>query len=105
MHLASKGLTNFSPMNSGGTVDMGPFTVSLVRADHSAGMVEQGVTFPLGSANGAIIAAKGEPTLWHMGDTDIFSDMSLISELHDVDVCICPIGTASPWAARRRRWR
>lgn len=92
MFLASKGLRTFSPMNTGGTVDMGAFKVSLVRADHSAGQVEAGVGFPLGDANGAIIAAPGEPVLWHMGDTDIFSDMALIAELHEVDACICPIG-------------
>ena len=40
--------------------------------------------------------------LWHMGDTDIFSDMGLIAEIHDVKVCICPIGdrfTMSPHTA------
>lgn len=92
MYLASRGLTQFSPMNAGGTVDLGAFAVSLVRADHSAGQVEQGVNFPLGNANGAIITAKGEPVVWHMGDTDIFSDMALISDLYKVEVCICPIG-------------
>jgi L-ascorbate metabolism protein UlaG (beta-lactamase superfamily) len=45
-----------------------------------------------GNANGAVIKAKGEKTLWHMGDTDIFSDMALISESHGVEACICPIG-------------
>src|SRR4051794_16855882 len=35
MWLASKGLTSFEPMNTGGTVDVGGFRVSLVRADHS----------------------------------------------------------------------
>jgi L-ascorbate metabolism protein UlaG (beta-lactamase superfamily) len=92
MHLASKGLKSFQPMNTGGTVDLGAFSVTLVRADHSAGMGEGGVNVPLGSANGAIIKAKGETTLWHMGDTDIFSDMALISELHGVETCICPVG-------------
>lgn len=92
MYLASQGLKAFQPMNTGGTVDLGAFSVSLVRADHSAGLVEGGVTFPLGNPNGAIIKAKGEKTLWHMGDTDIFSDMALISEIHDVEACICPIG-------------
>jgi L-ascorbate metabolism protein UlaG (beta-lactamase superfamily) len=92
MYLASKGLKSFEPMNTGGTVDLVAFSVSLVRADHSAGLVEGGVNFPLGNANGAVIKAKGEKTLWHMGDTDIFSDMALISELHGVEACICPIG-------------
>lgn len=92
MYLASKGLKRFEPMNTGGTIDCGAFSVSLVRADHSAGLVEGGVGFPLGNANGAIIKAPGEKTLWHMGDTDIFSDMALISELYGVEICICPIG-------------
>jgi L-ascorbate metabolism protein UlaG (beta-lactamase superfamily) len=92
MYLASQGLKTFSPMNTGGTVDFGAFRASLVRADHSAGLFDQGVAAPLGSANGVIVKAKNEPTLWHMGDTDIFSDMQLISDLHEVDVCLCPIG-------------
>jgi L-ascorbate metabolism protein UlaG (beta-lactamase superfamily) len=92
MHLASKGLKTFQPMNTGGTVDLGRFSVTLVRADHSAGMGEAGVTVPVGNPNGAIIKAKGEKTLWHMGDTDIFSDMALLAEIHGVEACICPIG-------------
>jgi L-ascorbate metabolism protein UlaG (beta-lactamase superfamily) len=92
MHLAAKGVKSFSPMNTGGTVDFGAFRASLVRADHSAGMGEGGVAQPVGNANGVIIRAANEPTLWHMGDTDIFSDMALISELYGVEVCICPIG-------------
>ena len=71
---------------------LGAFSVSLVRADHSAGLGEAGVTVPVGNANGAIVKAPGEKTLWHMGDTDIFSDMALIAELHGVEICICPIG-------------
>ncbi len=92
MYLASKGLQKFEPMNTGGTIDLGAFSVSLVRADHSAGLGEAGVNVPVGSANGAIVKAAGEKTLWHMGDTDIFSDMALIAELHGVEICICPIG-------------
>ncbi|GAU85206.1 metal-dependent hydrolase [Bosea sp. BIWAKO-01] len=92
MYLASKGLKKFEPMNTGGTVDLGAFQTTLVRADHSAGLVEAGVGYPLGSANGAVIKAPGEKTLWHMGDTDIFPGMALISELNAVDICICPIG-------------
>ena len=33
-----------------------------------------------------------KPTVLHMGDTDIFSDMKLINELHQPDVGIVPIG-------------
>ncbi len=92
MWLASQGLQTFSPMNTGGTVDVGGFTVSMVRADHSAGMVEAGVGFPLGSANGLIVKAPGEPVVYHMGDTDIFGDMALIAEIHQPRIGLVPIG-------------
>ncbi|WP_372425500.1 metal-dependent hydrolase [Salinarimonas chemoclinalis] len=92
MYLAGQGVERFDPMNTGGTVDEGGFTVTMVRADHSAGLVEQGVGFPLGNANGLIVKAPGQPTVYHMGDTDIFSDMALIAELHRPDVVLVPIG-------------
>ena len=87
-------------MNTGGSVDLGAFSVTLVRADHSAGMGEAGVAVPVGNANGAIIKAPGEKTLWHMGDTDIFSDMALLAEIHGVEACICPIGDRFTMGAR-----
>ncbi|MFH6784428.1 MULTISPECIES: metal-dependent hydrolase [Methylobacterium] len=92
MWLASKGVTQFEPMNTGGTVDVGGFQVSLVRADHSAGMSEAGVTVPLGLPNGVIVRAEGEPTVYHMGDTDIFGDMALIQEIYRPDVLMVPVG-------------
>ena len=92
MHLAKEGVENFDPMNTGGTTDQGGFTVTLVRADHSAGLVESNVNFPLGNANGIIVKAPGEPTVYHMGDTDIFGDMGLIAEIHQPDIVMVPIG-------------
>ena len=92
MYLASKGLRSFDPMNTGGTTEQDGFTVTLVRADHSAGLVESGVAFPLGSANGVVVKAPGEPTVYHMGDTDIFGDMGLIGEVHRPDVVMVPVG-------------
>lgn len=92
MWLATKGLQNFDPMNTGGTTDQGGFRVTLVRADHSAAMIEAGVTVPLGFPNGIVVRAPGEPTLYHMGDTDIFGDMALIAELYRPDIVIVPIG-------------
>jgi len=38
------------------------------------------------------VRAKGEPTVYHMGDTDIFSDMSLIAEIYRPEVVMVPIG-------------
>ncbi len=92
MWLASKGLRSFDPMNTGGTTDQGGFSVTMVRADHSSGDVTDGVAMALGPANGVIVKAPGEPTVWHMGDTDAFSDMAMIQELHGPEIAMVPIG-------------
>ena len=100
--LVSKGLGKLNPMNTGGTTDLGGFTVTLVRADHSSGVMVDGTPVYLGNPCGAIIKAHGEPTVYHMGDTDIFSDMALIAELHEPDIAMVPVGdrfTMSPFTA------
>jgi L-ascorbate metabolism protein UlaG (beta-lactamase superfamily) len=90
--LSANGLEKFNPMNTGGTTDLGGFTVTLVRADHSSGDMVNGTPIYLGNPCGAIIKAVGEPTVYHMGDTDIFSDMQLIAEIHQPKVAMVPIG-------------
>jgi L-ascorbate metabolism protein UlaG (beta-lactamase superfamily) len=92
MWLASKGLEKFDPMNAGGTTEQGGFTVTLVRADHSSGEMQDGVSVYLGNPCGAIITATGEPTIYHLGDTDIFSDMALIAEIYQPKIAFVPIG-------------
>ncbi len=92
MWLASKGLEKFDPMNTGGTTDQGGFKVTLVRADHSTGLIESGGPASLGHPNGVIVTAPGEPTVYHMGDTAIFGDMALINEIYRPDVLFVPIG-------------
>jgi len=92
MWLAKKGIEKLNPMNTGGTVDVGSFSVSMVRADHSSGSNEGDTSIYLGNPHGLVIKAKGEPTVWHLGDTDIFSDMALIAEIYEPKVAIVPIG-------------
>lgn len=100
MWLAKQGVTTFDPMNTGGTTDQGDFKVSLVRADHSAGLVEMDVGYPLGSANGVVLTPNDGPALLHMGDTDIFSDMALINEIWAPEIGIVPIGDRFTMGAR-----
>jgi L-ascorbate metabolism protein UlaG (beta-lactamase superfamily) len=102
MWLAAKGLQKFDPMNTGGTTDQGGFSVTLVRADHSSGDIVDGRPIYLGNPCGAIIKSPGQPTVYHMGDTDIFSDMGLIAEIHQPAIAMVPIGdrfTMSPVTA------
>jgi|SRR5581483_5430623 len=102
MWLAGKGLEKFDPMNTGGTTDQDGFTVTLVRADHSSGDIANGMPIYLGNPCGVIVKAPGEPTVYHLGDTDIFSDLALIAEIHQPKVAMVPIGdrfTMSPKTA------
>lgn len=92
MWLATKGVAKTDPMNSGGTTDQGGFTVTFVRADHSATMIEGEVFTPLGNPNGIVIRTADEPSVYHMGDTDLFGDMALIQELYAPDILMVPIG-------------
>jgi L-ascorbate metabolism protein UlaG (beta-lactamase superfamily) len=91
-YLQAQGATNLEHMNTGGTTDQGAFRVTLVRADHSASLGDMGVMQPVGNANGVVLRFKDAPTLYHMGDTDIFSDMALINELYQPKIGIVPIG-------------
>lgn len=89
--LGGQGLSNFQMMNTGGTIALDGFTVTMVRADHSSGG-DGSVPAYLGNPTGLIVKAEGEPAIWHLGDTDIFSDMALISEIHQPKVALVPIG-------------
>lgn len=91
-YLASKGIGGTGVMmNTGGTVDLGGFTVTMVRADHSSGGDSKPSEY-LGNPTGLIVKAPGEPTVWHLGDTDIFSDLALLAEIHQPKVVFIPIG-------------
>ncbi|TCT39509.1 metal-dependent hydrolase [Martelella mediterranea] len=91
--LSTKGLEKLEPGNTGGTVDFGSFTVTFTNALHSSAfLTEDGVSHALGNPNGLMLHIDDEPTVYHMGDTDIFSDMALINELHGPAIGLVPIG-------------
>ena len=91
--LGSKGVEKIEMGNTGGTVSFGSFSVTFTNALHSSAQItEDGVSHALGNANGLMLHFDDEPTLLHMGDTDIFSDMGLINELHAPEIGLVPIG-------------
>jgi L-ascorbate metabolism protein UlaG (beta-lactamase superfamily) len=96
MWLARQGLEKMEPMNTGGQVDCGEFSVALTIAFHSSGQMDEtgGMSQALGMPNGVVVTPKdkSQPVVWHMGDTDIFSDMGLIAELYAPEVVMVPIG-------------
>jgi L-ascorbate metabolism protein UlaG (beta-lactamase superfamily) len=95
MHLVSKGVPQkaINPGNQGGTVDCGGFTTTFVKAEHSSSsQTGGGGNIYLGNPLGLVLHFAGAPTIYHMGDTDIFSDMALIADLHRPQIGMVPIG-------------
>ncbi|MGB8277847.1 MAG: metal-dependent hydrolase [Methylovirgula sp.] len=92
MYLAGQGIENINPGNTGGTIDCGSFAVSFTQALHSSGTVVNGQYVYLGNPMGIVISPKAGPSLYHMGDTDIFSDMALIAELRKPQIGLVPVG-------------
>lgn len=45
-----------------------------------------------GNPGGFVVSVKNGPTLYHTGDTDVFSDMALITRFDKVDVMLACIG-------------
>jgi len=102
--LSSKGVKNTAPMNLGGSQKVCGMDVSMVRADHSSSLIDQGTLLDGGVATGMVFKMPGGFTFYHAGDTALFSDMQLIAELYRPKLAFLPIGdvfTMDPHQAAR----
>lgn len=90
--LESKGVTNTSGMNKGGTQKVGEIEVTMVQAVHSCGIQDGDKIIYGGEACGYIVRLPGGLSVYHAGDTAVFSDMKLIGELYSPEVAMLPIG-------------
>lgn len=90
--LNAHGVENTLDMNKGGTQTIGPVQVTMVHADHSCGILDEGRIVYGGEAAGYILHFTNGLRLWHMGDTAVFGDMALIAGLYRPDVILMPIG-------------
>lgn len=91
--IGKQGVDAIEPMNTGGTVKFDDFSVTLTQAFHSSSWIDdQGTISYLGMPNGLMLHFQDGPTVFHMGDTDIFSDMAIIEELHHPRIGIVPVG-------------
>jgi L-ascorbate metabolism protein UlaG (beta-lactamase superfamily) len=98
--LDSQGVADdkLSDPNLGGTVEFDWGWISLVPAWHTNTIpgsdeapfsAEHGIS--IGTAAGLLVNLDGK-TVYHAGDTCLFSDMKLIAERSPVDVALLPIG-------------
>jgi len=76
------GIEKVEPMNIGGPISVEGIKIALTPAWH---------TSQRGDPTGVIIQALGK-TVYHAGDTGLFSDMKLIGELYKPDIALIPIG-------------
>jgi L-ascorbate metabolism protein UlaG (beta-lactamase superfamily) len=97
--LESKGVTNCSAMNKGGTQNVGPLGVTMTHAVHSCGILDEGKIVYGGEAAGYILHLPDKRRIYFSGDTNVFSDMALIQEIYQPQLAMLPIGdlfTMSP---------
>ena len=102
--LEKQGVKNTAPMNLGGSQEVLGTRVTMVRADHSCGILDGDQVLYGGSAAGYVVRLPGGFTFYHSGDTALFTDMQLLCELYRPELAFLPIGdlfTMDPHQAAR----
>ena len=79
------------PMNKGGSVKIEGVTLRLTNAFHSSSYDGKHGTVYAGEACGVVVSA-GNHSVYHAGDTSLFSDMKQIGELYRPTIALLPIG-------------
>jgi L-ascorbate metabolism protein UlaG (beta-lactamase superfamily) len=92
--LGSKGIDDQSIVtgNKGGTLEVSGLKITMVHAEHSCGISDNGQILYGGEPCGLVIEFENGFTIYFAGDTDVFGDMALIAELSRFDVAFLPIG-------------
>ena len=76
------------PMNTGGTADLVWGRVTNTYARHSSSFKNG----RYGGLAGGFVVEVGGKTVYHAGDTALFSEMARIGERFDIDLAFLPIG-------------
>ena len=81
-------------VNVGGTVQVKDALIHWVEAVHSTGFSKDMKSPPqyAGPAMGVVIEIEDGPSLYHAGDTDVFSSMELIASRYKPTVALLPVG-------------
>jgi len=91
VYLGQKGL-NAHGMNIGGAYEFDFGRVKYTQAFHSSSYEEEDGTFIYTGMPAGILLTIGEKTIYHLGDTALFSDLKLYGDMHDIDLAFVPIG-------------
>lgn len=90
--LSSTGVEGVAGMNKGGSVEAAGCRITMTHAQHSS-MVQDGDRMVYaGEAAGFVVRCPDGRSLYHAGDTNVFSDMALIKRLYAPELAMLPIG-------------
>lgn len=78
-------------LNIGGSISIDGVSFTMTPAVHSSWLEDAGGGYYGGPAAGYVMRMDGV-SVYHAGDTALFSDMKLIRELYHPDVALLPIG-------------
>jgi L-ascorbate metabolism protein UlaG (beta-lactamase superfamily) len=90
-HIGSKGV-EAHPMHIGGSRSFPWGKVKFTQAFHGSSYEEEDGTVVYTGMPAGILFSAGGKTIYHAGDTALFSDMKLIGELAKPDAAFLPIG-------------
>jgi len=102
--LTRKGIANTSPMNKGGSQEIGGVRITMTDARHSSGYFDNGQMVYMGEPAGYVVRLEDGMSIYFAGDTCLFGDMRLIGELYAPTIAFLPIGdrfTMDPVQAAR----
>jgi L-ascorbate metabolism protein UlaG (beta-lactamase superfamily) len=91
MWVGGQGVEGLEPMNTGGCIERDGVRYCMVPAFHSSATIKDGTPITLGDPAGFVIQAEGR-SIYHTGDTALFSDLALIQRLYRPQVGLVCIG-------------
>lgn len=91
VYLSKKDI-NAHGMNIGGAYEFDFGRVKFTQAFHSSSVEEEDGTFVYTGMPGGIILTIDGKTIYHLGDTALFSDLKMYGDMHDIDLAFIPIG-------------
>lgn len=87
-----RGVKMVLPIYPSGTVKVRGWTITAVEAVHASSCPDGDTVLYAGVPMGFIVAEFGVGSFYHAGDTGVFNDMALISEMYSPNMALLPIG-------------